>query len=77
MPFLAVDLKERFAYPVPFSDKEKFALSAKQRERFLEWLRPENFIQHPCVIAKIDFATIKQVFILQGAQSIGIPISLH
>ncbi|XP_066302773.1 calpain-7-like [Branchiostoma lanceolatum] len=40
VPFMSVDLKERFAFPVPFSDKHgKLALSPKQKTRFARWVR--------------------------------------
>ncbi|VBB31938.1 unnamed protein product [Acanthocheilonema viteae] len=61
VPFLDVDLKERFAYPVPFTDKHGLlALSDKQVERLKSWMRPDNFMQSPKVIQQIDSGTIKQ-----------------
>uniref|UniRef100_A0A0R3RIV2 Calpain catalytic domain-containing protein n=1 Tax=Elaeophora elaphi TaxID=1147741 RepID=A0A0R3RIV2_9BILA len=61
VPFLAVDLKERFAYPVPFADKHGLlALSDKQVKRLKSWMRPDEFMQSPKVIDRIDSGTIKQ-----------------
>uniref|UniRef100_A0A1I7W346 Calpain catalytic domain-containing protein n=1 Tax=Loa loa TaxID=7209 RepID=A0A1I7W346_LOALO len=61
VPFLAVDLKERFAYPVPFTDKHGLlALSDKQAKRLKSWMRPDEFMQSPKVIDRIDSGTIKQ-----------------
>lgn len=40
VPFLTVDLKERFASPIPFSDKHgKLALAPKQRSKLVKWAR--------------------------------------
>ncbi|OZC05742.1 MIT domain protein, partial [Onchocerca flexuosa] len=61
VPFLAVDLKERFAYPVPFTDKNGLlALSDKQIKRLKSWMRPDEFMQCPKIIDRIDSSTIKQ-----------------
>uniref|UniRef100_A0AAF5PQX5 Calpain catalytic domain-containing protein n=1 Tax=Wuchereria bancrofti TaxID=6293 RepID=A0AAF5PQX5_WUCBA len=61
VPFLAVDLKERFAYPTPFTDKHGLlALSDKQAKRLKSWMRPDEFMQSPKVIDRVDSGTIKQ-----------------
>ncbi|KAI6239086.1 Calpain, protein [Aphelenchoides fujianensis] len=61
VPFLSSDLKERFAYPVPFTDKNGLLqLSDKQKGRFKAWLRPHEFCSDPVIIEKIDSGTIKQ-----------------
>lgn len=64
VPFMSVDLKEKFAYPVPFSDKcGKLALAQKQTQRFSKWVRPDEIIDSPCVINKINSASIKQTIV--------------
>ena len=43
--------RERFAFPLPFSDGHgKLALSAKQRQKLTRWARPEEFIREPTMI---------------------------
>ncbi|XP_014671415.1 PREDICTED: calpain-7-like [Priapulus caudatus] len=65
VPFMMVDLKERFAFPLPFSDKDgKLALSPKQVSRFARWVRPEDFIRdEPKMIQKVDCFSIKQTVV--------------
>ncbi|KAK0417934.1 hypothetical protein QR680_013287 [Steinernema hermaphroditum] len=64
VPFIQVDLNERFAYPVPFTDKDGLlALSDKQKQRLKAWMRPDEFMQTPKIIDKIDSCTIKQTIV--------------
>ncbi|VDK51044.1 unnamed protein product [Anisakis simplex] len=64
VPFLAVDLKERFAYPVPFTDHHGLlVLAAKQKQRLSKWLRPNEIMQSPTIIQNIDSGTIKQTIV--------------
>ncbi|CAC5410761.1 CAPN7 [Mytilus coruscus] len=64
VPFMSVDMKERFAFPVPYSDKcGKLALSPKQRERFGGWVRPEEFCDNPQLIYAISCFSIKQTIV--------------
>jgi calpain-7 len=43
--------RERFAFPLPFSDVHgKLALSAKQRQKLTKWARPDEFIKEPTMI---------------------------
>ncbi|TKR68110.1 hypothetical protein L596_024143 [Steinernema carpocapsae] len=64
VPFIQVDLKERFAYPVVFTDKDGLlALANKQKQRLKGWMRPDEFMQNPKIIDKIDSGTIKQTIV--------------
>ncbi|KAL3832697.1 hypothetical protein ACJMK2_024317, partial [Sinanodonta woodiana] len=64
VPFLEVDRKEKFAFPVPFSDKDgKLALSPKQKERFGKWDRPESFCDNPQMIYAISSFSIRQTVV--------------
>ncbi|XP_078656259.1 calpain-7-like [Branchiostoma floridae x Branchiostoma belcheri] len=64
VPFMSVDLKERFAFPVPFSDKHgKLALSPKQKTRFARWVRPDEFCSSPQMIMAISSFSIKQTVV--------------
>ncbi|KAI6177264.1 hypothetical protein M3Y97_00888000 [Aphelenchoides bicaudatus] len=61
VPFLKADLKERFAYPIPFTDKDGLlALAEKQKSRLKAWMRPDEFCSEPVLIDKVDSGTIKQ-----------------
>ena len=51
VPFMAADLRERFASPLPFSDRAgTLALSPKQRRDFSRWARPDELSDQPCMI---------------------------
>ena len=65
VPFLTdIDLRERFAYPMPFSDAHgKLALSAKQKSKLVKWARPEEFMSNPCVLYKVDCYSVKQTVV--------------
>merc|ERR1712079_416414 len=64
VPFLGIDLKERFAYPMPFSDAHgKLALSPKQKAKLVKWARPEEFMSNPCVLLKVDCYSVKQTVV--------------
>lgn len=64
VPFLSVDMKEKFGYPVPFSDKDgKLALSPKQKQQFGKWVRPEDFCDNPQMIYAISSFSIKQTVV--------------
>ena len=59
---MSIDLREKFAYPIPFSDKDgKLALSPKQKAAFAKWIRPEDISPRPVLIEVIDCFSIKQV----------------
>ncbi|KAI6235091.1 hypothetical protein M3Y95_00014500 [Aphelenchoides besseyi] len=61
VPFLSSDINEKFAYPVPFTDKDGLLnLADKQKTRLKAWMRPHEFSPDPVLIKKIDSGTIKQ-----------------
>ncbi|VDM69472.1 unnamed protein product, partial [Strongylus vulgaris] len=68
VPFLSVDLKEKFNYSIPFSDKDgKISLTEKQKRRIKAWLRPHEIFPEPKVIGNVDSGTIKQVLFFYEA----------
>uniref|UniRef100_A0A8C6LKY4 Calpain 7 n=1 Tax=Nothobranchius furzeri TaxID=105023 RepID=A0A8C6LKY4_NOTFU len=64
VPFMSVDLKERFAFPVPFSDKSgKLALSPKQKAIFSRWVQPDEICNNPTMIMSVSSFSIKQTVV--------------
>ncbi|KAK2902793.1 hypothetical protein QQF64_010354 [Cirrhinus molitorella] len=64
VPFMSVDLRERFAFPVPFSDKlGKLALSPKQKAIFSRWVRPDDICNNPTMIYTVSSFSIKQTVV--------------
>jgi calpain-7 len=64
VPFLTIDLKERFAYPSLFQDPNGLLmLSGKQREHLNRWARLNDLSNNPKVIKQIDWASIKQTLV--------------
>lgn len=66
VPFMSVDLGERFQYAIPFSDKDgELALSSKQKHDFDRWVRPEEFCSDPKIIVgnHPDCFSIKQTVV--------------
>ncbi|KAA0703511.1 Calpain-7 [Triplophysa tibetana] len=64
VPFMRVDLRERFAFPVPFSDKcGKLALSPKQKAIFSRWVRPDDICNNPIMIYTVSSFSIKQTVV--------------
>lgn len=62
--FHEVDGKERFYFPLPFTDKEgKLALSQSQRERFIKWARPDEIFENPTLMMLISSFSVKQTCI--------------
>ncbi|KAK8750520.1 hypothetical protein OTU49_014879 [Cherax quadricarinatus] len=61
VPFLAIDLKEKFAFSLPFSDKDGLLpLAPKQKKNFARWARPEDISSDPKMIEVVDCFSIKQ-----------------
>ena len=64
VPFMMADLKERFAFPVPWTDRHgKLDLSPKQKQRLRAWCRPDEFIAHPKMIEVVDCFSVKQTVV--------------
>ena len=65
LPFIRADLlKERFAFPVPWTDPSgKLSLSPKQRQRLKSWCRPDEFIASPKMIEIVDCYSVKQTVV--------------
>ena len=64
LPFIAADLRERFAFPVAWSDPTgKLALSPKQRQRLKAWCRPEEIMARPVMIHTVDCYSVKQTLV--------------
>lgn len=66
VPFMDIDLSEKFQYAIPFSDKDGLLqLSPKQKREFHRWIRPEDICQEPCIIVgeHPDYYSIKQTIV--------------
>lgn len=66
VPFMSVDLSERFQYSLPYTDRDgALALSPKQRKDFARWARPEEFCPEPKMVVgtHVDCFSIKQTVI--------------
>lgn len=66
VPFMDIDLSERFKYAIPFTDKDGLLdLSPKQLREFNRWVRAEDICQDPCIILGThpDYYSIKQTIV--------------
>ncbi|XP_061050676.1 calpain-7 isoform X2 [Eubalaena glacialis] len=64
VPFMNIDLRERFAYPMPFCDRcGKLPLSPKQKATFSKWVRPEDLTNNPTMIYTVSSFSIKQTIV--------------
>ncbi|RUS82963.1 hypothetical protein EGW08_009300 [Elysia chlorotica] len=64
VPFLAVDQREKFAFPIRFEDKDgKLALSPKQRQNFGRWAAPDSFCDDPKIIIAVSSFSIRQTIV--------------
>ncbi|XP_078490553.1 calpain-7-like [Ciona intestinalis] len=64
LPFMAADLQERFAFPMPYSDKHGILeLSKKQQERLGGWKRPDEFMNEPQMILTVSSLSIMQTVV--------------
>ena len=63
VPFMDVDLAERFQYAIPFTDKDGLLeLSPKQKPDFAHWSRPDELFSEPKMVMGhvVDYYSIKQ-----------------
>lgn len=66
VPFMDIDLKERFYFPIPFTDKEGILeLAPKQKRDFSKWIRVSELHEHPTIIygTHADFYSIRQTVV--------------
>lgn len=63
VPFMEVDAKEKFNFPIPFTDRDGLLeLAPKQKKEFQQWLRISELSENPAIIlgSYPDFYSIKQ-----------------
>lgn len=66
VPFMNIDLKERFLFPLPFTDPDGLlALAPKQKADLVHWLRLGEVGDDPKMVANatIDYVSIKQTVV--------------
>ncbi|KAJ8965118.1 hypothetical protein NQ314_004343 [Rhamnusium bicolor] len=66
VPFMSVDLSERFQYSIPFTDKDGYlTLSPKQKRDFYKFVRPDELSSDPCIVygPAPNYLSIKQTVI--------------
>lgn len=67
VPFMDVDLSEKFHYSIPFTDKDGFLeLSPKQKVDFSRWSRIEELFSEPKMVMghTVDYYSIKQTVMI-------------
>lgn len=66
VPFMSVDLKDRFLFPIPYTDKDGLLeLAPKQKRDFIEWRRISEICEDPKLVSGkcVDFYSIKQTVV--------------
>ncbi|XP_022182852.1 calpain-7-like isoform X1 [Myzus persicae] len=66
VPFMDVDLLERFQLSIPFTDSDGLlTLSSEQKQKFVQWIRPDQLCSDPKMVVgdSIDFYSIKQTIV--------------
>ncbi|KAL0839091.1 hypothetical protein ABMA28_017070 [Loxostege sticticalis] len=66
LPFMDVDLSEKFQYAIPFEDRaSELKLSSKQEREFNSWVRPHEICSDPKLIVHehVDCFSIKQTIV--------------
>ncbi|XP_076243961.1 calpain-7 isoform X2 [Calliopsis andreniformis] len=66
VPFMHIDLGEKFQYAIPFTDKDGLLeLAPKQKPDFGRWCRPEELFSEPKMLMNhhVDYYSIKQTVV--------------
>ena len=66
VPFMSIDLTEKFQYAIPFTDKDGLLeLAPKQKPDFARWCRPEALFSEPKMLMNhnVDYYSIKQTVV--------------
>eukprot|EP00095_Tigriopus_kingsejongensis_P008314 snap_masked-scaffold871_size86487-processed-gene-0.13 protein:Tk08314 transcript:snap_masked-scaffold871_size86487-processed-gene-0.13-mRNA-1 annotation:"hypothetical protein DAPPUDRAFT_304374" len=64
VPFLSVDLREKFSFPLPFGDQHGMLdLAPKQKAKLVKWARPGEFMSQPTVLQVVDCYSVKQTLV--------------
>ncbi|VVD05817.1 unnamed protein product [Leptidea sinapis] len=66
LPFMDIDLSEKFQYAIPFEDRaSELKLSSKQEKEFSRWVRPHEVSSDPRLIVgdHVDCFSIKQTIV--------------
>ncbi|XP_012140109.1 calpain-7 [Megachile rotundata] len=66
VPFMNIDLTEKFQYAIPFTDKDGLLeLAPKQKPDFAKWCRPEELFPDPKMLktSHVDYYSIKQTVV--------------
>lgn len=66
VPFMDIDLMEKFIFSIPFTDKDGFLeLAPKQKRDFVQWVRLADLSENPQMIAgeHADFYSIRQTVV--------------
>lgn len=66
VPFMDIDTKEKFTFPIPFTDKDgMLELAPKQKKEFQGWMRISDLCENPSIIlgAHADFYSIRQTVV--------------
>ncbi|TRY75656.1 hypothetical protein TCAL_00504 [Tigriopus californicus] len=64
VPFMSVDLSEKFTFPIPYTDKHGMLdLAPKQKAKLVRWARPSEFMKQPTMIQVVDCYSVKQTVV--------------
>uniref|UniRef100_A0A182QE17 Calpain catalytic domain-containing protein n=1 Tax=Anopheles farauti TaxID=69004 RepID=A0A182QE17_9DIPT len=66
VPFMDIDLQEKFHFPMPFTDKDgPLELAPKQKRDFVKWVRVSELSENPQLIVgdHADFYSIRQTVV--------------
>lgn len=66
VPFMSVDLSEKFQYAIPFTDRDGYLeLDPKQKPDFSRWARPDELFPEPKMVmgSHVDYYSIKQTVV--------------